>query len=54
MAAKAGERAEETGDFRCERCRQQTHVTKGHQIPVCPNCGNSTYDTRLHEPGGTG
>jgi predicted RNA-binding Zn-ribbon protein involved in translation (DUF1610 family) len=51
MAAHAGEKAQETGDFRCERCHEQTHVTKGHTIPKCPNCGNDTYDTRYHEPG---
>ncbi|MBX6368612.1 MAG: alpha helical protein [Rhodospirillales bacterium] len=51
MAAKAGEKAEETGDFRCARCHEKTHVTKGHNIPRCPNCGNDTFDTRVHEPG---
>ncbi|WP_456714674.1 zinc ribbon-containing protein [Bradyrhizobium sp. USDA 4353] len=38
MAAHAGETAEETGDFRCERCHQTTHVTKGHKIPKCSHC----------------
>ncbi len=51
MAAKAGEKAWETGDFRCSRCHEQVHVTRGHVIPKCPNCGNDTFDTRLHEPG---
>jgi Zn finger protein HypA/HybF involved in hydrogenase expression len=51
MAAKAGETARETGDFRCERCHQQVHVTKGHKIPKCPHCGNDIFDTRYHEPG---
>jgi ribosomal protein L37AE/L43A len=51
MAAHAGETARETGDFRCEKCHQQTHVTKGDKIPKCPNCGNDTFDTRYHEPG---
>jgi ribosomal protein L37AE/L43A len=51
MAAKAGENAWETGDFRCTKCHQKTHVTKGHKIPKCPHCGNDTYDTRVHEPG---
>ena len=50
MAAKAGERAWETGDFRCAKCHQQVHVTKGDKIPKCPNCGNDTFDTRYHEP----
>lgn len=51
MAANAGERAQETGDFRCEKCHQKVHVTKGDKIPTCPNCGNDTFDTRYHEPG---
>lgn len=51
MAAKAGEKAEVTGDFRCAKCRQQTHVAAGKPIPKCPNCGNDTYDTRYHEGG---
>lgn len=50
MAAHAGETARETGDFRCEKCHEQVHVTKGHKIPKCPNCGNDTFDTRYHEP----
>lgn len=33
------------------RCHEQVHVTRGHTIPKCPNCGNDTFDTRLHEPG---
>lgn len=51
MAATAGEQAEETGDFRCSKCHQTTHVRKGERIPKCPHCGNDTFDTRRHEPG---
>jgi len=51
MAAKAGENAERTGDFRCDRCHQRTHVRQGQAVPKCPNCGNDTYDTRENEPG---
>lgn len=54
MSAHSGETAEATGDFRCERCHQQTHVTAGHKIPKCPNCGNDSYDARYHEPGNKG
>lgn len=54
MAAKAGEKARESGDFRCEKCHQQTRVNKGHAIPKCPNCGNDTFDTRYHETSGRG
>lgn len=51
MAAHSGETAQETGDFRCARCHEQMHVTRGHAIPTCPNCGNDTVDARLHESG---
>ena len=51
MAAKAGEKAWQTGDFRCERGHNRVNVTRGHEIRRCPNCGNDTYDTREHEPG---
>ncbi len=51
MAAHAGEKAQETGDFRCAKCHEQTHVTKGKTIPKCKKCGNDTFDTRYHEPG---
>lgn len=50
MSAHAGEEARQTGDFRCDRCRNQVHVTAGDKIPKCPNCGNDTFDTRYHEP----
>ncbi len=50
MVARAGEKARETGDFRCENCHAQVHVQRGQTIPQCPNCGNNTFDTRLHEP----
>jgi predicted RNA-binding Zn-ribbon protein involved in translation (DUF1610 family) len=51
MAAHTGESARRTGDFRCEQCREKVHVTEGHSIPKCPNCGNNTFDTRENEPG---
>ena len=50
MAAKAGEKARETGDFRCAKCDEKVHVTGGDTIPKCPNCGNSTFNTRANEP----
>jgi LSD1 subclass zinc finger protein len=50
MAAKAGEKAQRTGDFRCEKCRTKVHVTQGARIPRCPNCGNDTYGERENEP----
>lgn len=51
MSAHTGEKARETGDFRCDRCHHQVHVDAGHRIPECPNCGNDTFDARYHEPG---
>jgi len=51
MTAKAGEKAEQTGDFRCQKCHQKVHVAKGQKIPKCPHCGSDVYDSRVHEPG---
>lgn len=52
MSAHAGEKAREGGDFRCQKCHEQVRVNKGEKIPKCPNCGNETFDTRLHETSG--
>lgn len=51
MSAKAGEKAQKTGDFHCEKCHHKVHVTAGKTIPKCPNCGNDRYESRTHEPG---
>lgn len=45
MAAKAGELARETGDYRCTECRMKMRVTEGLPITTCPNCGNESFDT---------
>ena len=45
MAAKAGELARETGDYRCTACLQRMHVSEGVPIAICPNCGNESYET---------
>lgn len=50
MAARAGEPAQKTGDFRCDNCHEKVHVKKGDKIPRRPNCGNDTYDARTGEP----
>jgi len=50
MAAKAGEKAQKTGDFHCARCDAKVHVTQGDTIPKCPN-GHDTFETRTNEPG---
>lgn len=51
MAAKAGERARKTGDFRCYSCHHQVRVTEGERFPDCHNCGNDSYDSRSDERG---
>ena len=49
MPAHSGEAASATGEFRCARCRQPTHLTQGQPIPECPHCGNDTYSENAHE-----
>lgn len=49
MAAHAGKKARETGDFHCQSCNEVVHVTRGHTIPECPN-GRKTFDERTGEP----
>ncbi len=49
MSAHAGERAQKTGDFHCAKCSEVVHVTKGDEIPKCPN-GHSEYESRTGEP----
>jgi hypothetical protein len=48
MSAKAGERAEKTGDFYCACCSEKVHVSKGEKIPKCPN-GHTEFDSRRNE-----
>lgn len=50
VAAKAGEKAQKTGDFYCAHCDAKVHVSKGDTIPECPN-GHKSYETRRNEPG---
>ncbi|UOY02366.1 zinc ribbon-containing protein [Blastococcus sp. PRF04-17] len=50
MAAHAGEKAQQTGDFYCAHCSGKVHVTQGDTIPLCPN-GHETFETRRNEPG---
>jgi hypothetical protein len=50
MAAHAGEKAWNTGTFKCQVCNQEVRVRKGAIIPQCPD-GHSTFDERLNEPG---
>jgi Zn finger protein HypA/HybF involved in hydrogenase expression len=52
MSAQAGEKAQEGGEFRCERCHHRVRVSKGATIPKCPNCGSDRFDTREHETSG--
>ncbi|SNB46781.1 alpha helical protein [Geobacter sp. DSM 9736] len=50
MPARAGERAHETGDFRCDKCGMKVHVAKNREIPSCIRCGNDAYSERMNEP----
>ncbi|TDD50640.1 alpha helical protein [Nonomuraea terrae] len=50
MAAKAGEKAQESGVFHCAKCSEKVQVKKGDKIPKCPN-GHATFDRRTDEPG---
>jgi DNA-directed RNA polymerase subunit RPC12/RpoP len=43
MAARAGEKAPETGDYYCENCAKRIHVTKDDAIPCCPICGHNSF-----------
>ncbi len=52
MAARTGEQARESGDFRCERCNNIVRVNKGNPIPRCPSCGNETFEMRRGSQGG--
>jgi hypothetical protein len=45
MAAKSGELARETGDYRCTECQSKMRVIEGLPITDCPNCGNESFDT---------
>jgi Zn finger protein HypA/HybF involved in hydrogenase expression len=50
MAAHAGEKAEQTGEFHCAKCSEKVSVKKGEKIPKCPN-GHSEFKSRTGEPG---
>ncbi len=53
MAAHAGERAEKTGTFHCAKCSETVRVSKGEEIPKCPN-GHTEFESRTGEPGNKG
>jgi Zn finger protein HypA/HybF involved in hydrogenase expression len=50
MAAHAGEKAQESGEFHCAKCSEKVSVKKGDKIPKCPN-GHSEFKSRTGEPG---
>lgn len=50
MTAKAGEKAQKTGDFYCAECSEKVHVKQGDKIPSCPN-GHKESQIRRNEPG---
>ena len=49
MTAAAGERAHKAGDFYCASCSEKVHLTKGDEIPTCPN-GHGEFDSGRNEP----
>jgi Zn finger protein HypA/HybF involved in hydrogenase expression len=49
MAIHSGEKAMKSGEFRCEKCRNQVFVVGGREIPKCPNCGNDSFDPNIDE-----
>jgi hypothetical protein len=50
MTAKAGEKANKTGEFHCATCGEKVSVQEGHKIPKCPN-GHTEFKSRTNEPG---
>ena len=50
MAAKVGEKAQESGRFHCPHCRESVDVKNAEEIPSCPN-GHKSFERRSHEPG---
>lgn len=49
MTLYSGERAEMSGDYMCAQCGEQIHINRGDSIPLCPNCGNGTYQDDMDE-----
>jgi Zn finger protein HypA/HybF involved in hydrogenase expression len=49
MSIRAGEKARLTGEFRCEKCKEEIYITSGHRIPKCPNCGHDEFDLLANE-----
>jgi DNA-directed RNA polymerase subunit RPC12/RpoP len=50
MTAKAGEKAQKTGEFHCAKCGEKVSVKEGQKIPKCPN-GHTEFGSRTKEPG---
>jgi competence CoiA-like predicted nuclease len=44
MTAKAGEKAQKTGDFYCASCDEKVHVMQGDTIPECPEWPQELQD----------
>jgi len=51
MSVHSGETAKMTGDVRCEECHSKMHITIGHKVPKCPNCGNETFESSSDDVG---
>jgi hypothetical protein len=50
MAAHAGARAKETGDFYCTKCNAKVHLTKGERVPYCPQ-GHHEFRSAAEDSG---
>lgn len=49
MSISSGERAEMSGDYACAQCGEEIHVNRGESVPLCPHCGNGTYQSEFDE-----
>lgn len=49
MSISSGERADMSGDYVCAQCGEQIHVDRGDSVPLCPHCGNGTYQSQIDD-----
>jgi Zn finger protein HypA/HybF involved in hydrogenase expression len=49
MSIHSGEKAQKSGELKCEKCRSHIFVVGGRMIPKCPNCGNDSFDMHIHD-----
>jgi DNA-directed RNA polymerase subunit RPC12/RpoP len=44
MKVTAGETAPKTGTYKCLKCGYKLTLNEGDVVPVCPKCGNKTFE----------